>query len=172
MRQRVAVGTIDTSWGCFGAAFSEVGLGRLTFPGEPTERCVEWVWRWMPQAVMSGDDPRLADLETQLGEYLAGERRVFDVPLDPRGTPFQIAVWRELLNIPHGQTRSYQDVAVAIGRPTAVRAVGAANGSNPIPIIIPCHRVIGRDGSLTGYGGGLPMKERLLCLEGVRLGEV
>lgn len=98
----------------------------------------------------------------QLAEYFAGERRVFDLPLGPRGTGFQSKVWRALLRIPYGETCSYGDIARKIGRPAAVRAVGAANGRNPIPIIVPCHRVIGANGSLTGYGGGLPAKRWLL----------
>jgi len=103
----------------------------------------------------------------QLNEYFHGGRKSFDLPLAPEGTPFQQAVWKELLRIPFGQTRSYGDVAKRLGRPTLTRAVGAANGANPIPIIIPCHRVIGADGSLTGYGGGLEIKSKLLAHEGV-----
>lgn len=98
----------------------------------------------------------------QLAEWLAGERKTFDFPLDPGGTPFQAAVWRHLLSIPFGETRSYADIAVAIGKPSAVRAVGAANGANPIAIAIPCHRVIAKDGSLQGYAGGLERKQWLL----------
>lgn len=98
----------------------------------------------------------------QLAEYFAGERRAFDLPLAPRGTGFQTMVWRALMRIPFGETCSYGDIARTIGRPAASRAVGAANGSNPIPIIVPCHRVIGSSGALTGYGGGLPTKRWLL----------
>lgn len=106
--------------------------------------------------------PVLAAAARQLEEYFAGKRDVFDLPLAPRGSEFQRAVWAALRTIPHGQTRSYEQVARAIGRPTASRAVGAANGKNPIAIIVPCHRVIGADGSLTGYAGGLPVKRWLL----------
>ena len=98
----------------------------------------------------------------QLAEYFAGERQQFDLPLAPRGTGFQTLVWRTLLRIPYGETWSYGELARAIRRPAASRAVGAANGRNPIPIIMPCHRVIGSNGSLTGYGGGLPIKRWLL----------
>jgi len=91
----------------------------------------------------------------------------FELPLDLRGTEFQRAVWQALLEIPYGETRSYAEIARQVGQPNAVRAVGAANGANPIPIVVPCHRVIGRDGSLTGYGGGLDKKVFLLQLEGV-----
>jgi methylated-DNA-[protein]-cysteine S-methyltransferase len=102
----------------------------------------------------------------QLEEYFSGRRRHFDLPLDLHGTEFQKRCWRELLKIPYGETRSYAEIARAIGNPSAVRAVGLANGQNPIAIIVPCHRVIGSDGSLTGYGGGLDVKRRLLELEG------
>lgn len=104
----------------------------------------------------------LARAAAQLAAYFAGERRDFDLPLAPQGTPFQQRVWDALLAIPYGAVRSYGDVARAIGRPAASRAVGAANGRNPIAIIVPCHRVIGASGQLTGYGGGLPTKRWLL----------
>lgn len=103
--------------------------------------------------------------EHQLGQYFRGERRRFDIPLELAGTPFQETVWRALLEIPYGATESYAELARRIGRPTAVRAVARSNGDNRIPIIIPCHRVIGADGRLTGYGGGLWRKQRLLELE-------
>lgn len=101
----------------------------------------------------------------QLGEYFEGKRKNFDLQLKPSGTPFQLDVLDALRQIPYGQTASYQDIANTVGRPKAVRAVGAANGRNPLPIVIPCHRVIGSDGSLTGFGGGLPAKQYLLALE-------
>ena len=104
----------------------------------------------------------------QLRSYFGGQLRRFDLPLYMRGTPFQLRVWRELERIPYGETRSYRQIAAAIGAPRAVRAVGAANGANPIPIVVPCHRVIGASGKLVGYGGGLPLKKRLLELEGAR----
>jgi methylated-DNA-[protein]-cysteine S-methyltransferase len=101
----------------------------------------------------------------QLEAYFAGELRRFDLPLAPEGTPFQREVWSALTAIPYGETVSYGELARRLGRPAASRAVGAANGQNPIPIVIPCHRVIGADGSLTGFGGGLAIKRRLLDLE-------
>ena len=101
----------------------------------------------------------------ELRAYFAGEHENFTIPLAPRGTPFQKEVWSELLKIPYGETISYGELARRIGNPAASRAVGLANGSNPIPIIIPCHRVIGSNGKLTGYGGGLPIKEKLIALE-------
>lgn len=107
----------------------------------------------------------------QLDEYFAGRRQRFELPLAPQGTAFQQAVWQALQAIPFGRTSCYSDLAAEITRPKAVRAVGAANGANPIAIIIPCHRVIGRDGSRTGYAGGLPRKALLLKLEGAQLPE-
>ncbi|MFB0954113.1 MAG: methylated-DNA--[protein]-cysteine S-methyltransferase, partial [Aeromonadaceae bacterium] len=101
----------------------------------------------------------------QFGAYFAGERHAFDLPLSQHGTEFQLQVWRALVQIPYGQTRSYADIAQTIGNPKAVRAVGATNGRNPLAIIIPCHRVIGQNGSLTGYAGGLAIKQFLLTLE-------
>jgi len=111
--------------------------------------------------------PVLAAAERQLAGYFRGERRTFDLPLDFRGTDFQKQVWAALLAIPFGETRSYARIAAEIGRPRAVRAVGAANARNPISIVAPCHRVIGANGALTGFAGGLPAKRFLLRLEGV-----
>jgi methylated-DNA-[protein]-cysteine S-methyltransferase len=111
------------------------------------------------------DSPVLAATERQLAEYFAGRRRAFDLPLDFRGTEFQRDVWRALLAIPYGETRSYGEIARAVGRPDAARAVGAANGRNPISIVAPCHRVIGASGKLTGFAGGLQAKAFLLELE-------
>lgn len=108
----------------------------------------------------------LSDLAArQLTEYFQGTRRSFDFPMEPKGTPFQTAVWKALLEIPYGQTRSYQDIAAAIGNPTACRAVGRACNRNPIWIAIPCHRILGKNRQLTGYAGGLDMKQQLLQLE-------
>lgn len=115
--------------------------------------------------VRDDDWPVLVEAKRQLSEYFAGSRRDFDLPLDFGGTEFQRSVWEMLLTIPYGETWSYADVANRLGKPSATRAVGAANGQNPIPIVGPCHRVIGKNGSLTGFGGGLPLKEKLLALE-------
>lgn len=124
-----------------------------------------------------GDDPPVVEpdwveseepfgeLRAQLGEYFEGRRREFDLPLEPEGTEFQMAVWSALRDIPYGATATYGEIAEAIGRPTAVRAVGGANNANRLPIVIPCHRVVGADGSLTGFGGGLEAKALLLELE-------
>jgi len=114
-------------------------------------------------------NPLLREAVGQLTAYFAGGLREFRLPLDIVGTEFQKRVWHELLTIPYGEIRSYRQIAVAIAAPQAVRAVGAANGANPIAIVVPCHRVIGSSGKLTGYGGGLPLKKRLLDLEGCNM---
>src|SRR5690348_11536717 len=111
------------------------------------------------------DDAVLAAAREQLAEYFAGERRNFDLPLKPAGTPFQRSVWEALRAIPYGETAGYGELAQRLGRPGAARAVGLANGRNPIAIVVPCHRVIGAAGALTGYGGGLERKRYLLALE-------
>ena len=119
----------------------------------------------LSELVPDDQHPVLMKTERQLGEYFAGKRKTFSVPLDMRGTPFQKNVWEALLAIPFGETRSYGQLATQLGNPRATRAVGAANGRNPISIIVPCHRVIGSSGKLTGFAGGLETKERLLRLE-------
>jgi methylated-DNA-[protein]-cysteine S-methyltransferase len=120
----------------------------------------------------SNDDTEISDnvlalCTDQLTGYFAGKRRHFELPLTARGTPFQHSVWAALADIPYGTVRSYRDIARSIGNPAAVRAVGAANGRNPLPIVVPCHRVIGSDGTLTGFAGGLDVKRFLLRLEGM-----
>jgi methylated-DNA-[protein]-cysteine S-methyltransferase len=139
-------------------AADAVGLRLVHFQSGPRPRGPEAGWHRDPGA--------FRDLARQLQEYFARERRQIDVPLAPRGTAFQLAVWNALRAVPYGTTISYSDLARRVGRPRAVRAVGATNGQNPLPILIPCHRVIGKDGSLTGFGGGLPVKRALLELEG------
>ncbi|AFC31420.1 methylated-DNA/protein-cysteine methyltransferase [Paenibacillus mucilaginosus 3016] len=149
---------------------TEQGLCRIHFPHEGLESAAAWLRRHLPRAVLTEDrevflrNGAWAVLEA----YFAGKAARFeDIALDLRGTPFQQEVWRELGRIPAGTTRSYREIAEAVGRPQAVRAVGAANGANPLPVIFPCHRVIGADGTLTGYRGGLRIKQALLALEGV-----
>lgn len=117
------------------------------------------------EPIERADHPILVRAERQLEEYFSGQRRTFDVPLDPIGTPFQLSAWLGLREIPYGETRTYGEQAASIGRPSAPRAVGAANGRNPLSIFVPCHRVIGADGSLTGFAGGLETKRFLLALE-------
>ncbi len=117
--------------------------------------------------LVGGDvEPVFDEVIRQLGEYFAGERRVFDVPTAPAGTAFQLAVWQQLRAIRYGETRTYGELASALGNPKAVRAVGLANGRNPLSIVVPCHRVIGASGAMTGFGGGIERKEFLLALEG------
>jgi methylated-DNA-[protein]-cysteine S-methyltransferase len=111
------------------------------------------------------ETPLIQKAWAQVKEYFEGKRKQFNLPLAMRGTEFQVAVWQALQKIPYGETRSYKEIAASIGRPKAIRAVGMANNRNPISIIVPCHRVIGHDGKLVGYGGGLPLKEYLLELE-------
>ena len=113
------------------------------------------------------ETPLLHEAKRQLEEYFAGQRASFSLPLNPQGTEFQKKVWQQLEAIPYGETRSYGQIAAAVGNPKACRAVGGANHNNPIAIVIPCHRVIGANGKLTGYGGGLDIKEKLLKLEGI-----
>ncbi len=125
---------------------------------------------WLPNALPDDrgreeESPLLRVARTQLLEYLSEARRSFDLPLDPAGTAFQRSVWEALRAIPYGQTRTYGEIAAAVGRPKAVRAVGQANHVNPLPIFIPCHRVVGKNGALTGYAGGLDLKSALLALE-------
>jgi methylated-DNA-[protein]-cysteine S-methyltransferase len=139
---------------------SEKGLRALLWEHEPSER------------VSVGDSkeeqyhPILQQAMRELDEYFTGKRKVFTVLLDPVGTPFQLCAWDALRKIPYGQTRSYGEQARMIGKPKASRAVGAANGKNPLSIIVPCHRVIGSNGSLTGFAGGLSVKKKLLEIEG------
>ena len=123
----------------------------------------------VPESQWQQSDAPFRDAIRQLKEYFRGKRVAFDLKLNPKGTPFQLKVWRALTQTPYGATRSYAQIARRVSRPLAVRAVGLANGRNPLPIIVPCHRVIGSGGQLVGYGGGLPIKRALLQLEGVAL---
>jgi methylated-DNA-[protein]-cysteine S-methyltransferase len=121
--------------------------------------------RFVDSDIGERSDEGFDDVVRQLGEYFAGERTDFDLPLRPVGSGFELAVWGQLTQIPYGETRSYGYIAKAVGEPAGAQAVGAANGRNPIAIVVPCHRVIGADGSLVGFGGGLPRKRFLLDLE-------
>jgi len=122
----------------------------------------------IPSGFVKAETPLIKKAAAQIEEYLNGKRRKFSLPLSMHGTEFQMDVWRALQSIPYGETRSYKEIAELVHRPKAVRAVGMANHRNPISIIVPCHRVIGHNGSLTGYGGGLPLKKYLLELEQAR----
>jgi methylated-DNA-[protein]-cysteine S-methyltransferase len=152
----LTTGTVDTPIGRLRLVGSPTGLRSVLWPGAGTDAVAA------PSAVV-------AAAARQLEEYFTGERTAFDLPLDLRGTPFQRTAWLALAEIPFGETVSYAEQARRLGRPSAVRAVGAANGRNPLPIVLPCHRVVGSDGSLTGFGGGLEVKRALLEHEaGVR----
>ncbi len=144
-------------------AAGDRGLCRLSFTRNPRLFLEELSAPGMPH--WNDRHPVLEEAARQLADYFHGRRREFRLPLDLDGTPFQLSVWRALETIPYGETRSYRDVARQVGRPAATRAVGAANGGNPIAIIVPCHRVIASGGTLGGYGGGLPLKRMLLALE-------
>ena len=148
---------IDSPVGPLLLVVDSEGLRRILF--------VEGRHAAKPDPAWKKDDAKLKEVVRQLRAYFAGKLEQFDLKLAPEGTPFQLEVWRRLCDIPYGETISYGELARRIGNPQASRAVGLANGSNPIPIIIPCHRVIGSNGKLTGYGGGLPIKEKLLALE-------
>ena len=150
--------TIASPLGDLLTARDSVGLTALLWP---TAR---------PASGWQRDDAGFDDVRAQLNEYFAGTRREFSLPLHPRGSGFQQRVWAGLREIPYGETTSYGELAASIGAPGSARAVGLANGQNPISIIVPCHRVIGADGSLTGYGGGLPAKRFLLALEAQHAG--
>ncbi len=148
---------MDSPIGRLLLAGDEDGISLISFPTGSRARAAETGWR--------KDPGPFVEAERQLGAYFAGELTEFDLPLAPRGTPFQLSVWRALCRIPYGETVSYGAIAQTIGRPSASRAVGAANGANPLPIVVPCHRVIGSTGKLTGFGGGLDTKAALLGLE-------
>jgi methylated-DNA-[protein]-cysteine S-methyltransferase len=158
MTSQTVYTTIESPLGDLLVARDDVGITTLLLPtgrhrAQPP--APEWV----------RDDTAFDDLRGQLGEYFAGARTEFDLPLHMIGSPFQLKVWAALCDIPCGETRSYGAMATALGMPGAARAVGLANGQNPVSIVVPCHRVIGADGSLTGYGGGLPAKQWLLSHE-------
>ena len=152
--------TIDSPIGPLGLVATEEGLRAVSWRGEETSV------KLPDDMVEDPAHPILHQAAQQLDEYFDGKRTSFDLPLDLRGTPFQVAAWRALGDIPYGSTRSYGEQASLIGRPKAVRAVGQANGRNPVPIVLPCHRVIGANGSLVGFGGGLDLKSQLLEHEG------
>ena len=152
--------TYESPVGTLTLVASEEGLRAVIWPHGRLDRV-----GLAGETLQQSDVPVLDATAGQLDEYFAGTRTTFDVPLDLHGTPFQLAAWQALAGIPYGETRTYGEQADTIGRPTAVRAIGAANGRNPVSIVLPCHRVIGSDGSLTGFGGGLEVKAQLLLLE-------
>jgi O-6-methylguanine DNA methyltransferase len=161
----VRCASFDSPIGALRVASTARGVAFLGLPAAGGTGFAGWLARLGPGVRREEAFAPNRDAIRQVLEYLEGKRTDFELPLDLRGTPFQLRVWHALLEIPYGATRSYLDVARAIGNPGAVRAVGAANGANPVALIVPCHRVIQSGGKLGGYGGGLPLKRRLLAME-------
>lgn len=157
--------TLITPIGQLLVTSSDRGLVRVILPNENRLDPISDRQKHFPNAILLESKERNREVINQLLEYFNGTRKVFSLPIDLRGTDFQKSVWEAVRKVPYGQTRSYGDIAKAIGNPRASRAVGAANGANPISIVIPCHRIIGSDGSMTGFGGGIPLKQKLLDLE-------
>lgn len=162
VKTKLSYKLVDSPIGVLRLVASEKGLVAILWKNDKPRRVL------LGEVVEEPSHPVLVRTEKELKEYFAGKLRVFSIPLDMRGTPFQNEVWRALLGIPFGETRSYGDLAKRLGNPAASRAVGAANGRNPVAIIVPCHRVVGATGSLTGFAGGLEAKAYLLSLEGSR----
>ena len=163
--ERVFTAEFDSPIGKLRVASTDAGLGWVGLPRAGGRGFAGWLARNAPAARREAAFAPNRDAIRQLLEYLDGKRTAFELALDLRGTGFQRAVWDALLRIPYGETRSYGELARAIGKPSAVRAVGLANGANPVALVVPCHRVIGAHGGLTGYGGGLELKRRLLAME-------
>jgi len=157
----VSYTTIESPVGPLLLAGDSHGLRTLSFANSKRAERVHPDWKQ--------DEAQFKEVIRQLRAYFSGKLRDFDIPLALEGTEFQLSVWHELLRIPYGETTSYGQLAKKIGNPKAMRAVGLANGMNPVAIIVPCHRVIGSDGSLTGFGGGLPTKKKLLALESAQI---
>jgi O-6-methylguanine DNA methyltransferase len=159
---------VDSPIGSLRLASTDAGLAFVELPHASGRGLAGWLRRRAPDArVQQGFAPNRTAAK-QIVEFLEGKRRAFELELDPRGTAFQCAVWRALCEIPYGETISYAELARRVGRPRAVRAVGAANGANPLSLVVPCHRVVNAGGKLGGYGGGLELKARLLALERAR----
>lgn len=169
--ERVQVARFESPIGEMRVAGSERGLAYLELPRASGRGLSGWLRRFAPAACVEEAYAPFRTTIAQLLEYLEGKRQTFELPLDLRGTPFQFRVYEAVARIPYGRTRSYAEVAREVGRPRAVRAVGSANGANPLPLLVPCHRVIASDGRLGGYGGGLELKARLLAMESSRAGE-
>ena len=159
------VAEIESPVGSLRLASTAQGLAHVDLPHASGGGLAGWQRRFAPDArrLQAWEPNRV--VAVQLVEFLEGKRNAFDLPLDLRGTPFQLRVWNALLEIPYSETRSYVEIATSVGRPSAVRAVGGANAANPIPFVVPCHRVIAADGRLGGYSGGLDLKARLLAME-------
>ena len=165
MGVKLATAVVETPIGALRLAVSETGVARIGLPRSSGPGFAGWLRSSFADAERVPWLPLLDKLSQELIEYFGGRRREFSMPLDLRGTEFQLAVWREIAAIPYGETRTYGGIADAAGRPRAVRAVGTATGNNPVPILVPCHRVIAAQGRLGGFSGGLDVKRRLLALE-------
>ncbi|MFD2043819.1 methylated-DNA--[protein]-cysteine S-methyltransferase [Ornithinibacillus salinisoli] len=159
----------EKDWNMYIAATTN-GLCFVGSQNKSLEELTDWAQKHFPEGSIVEDVEKLKPYANEILEYLQGNSKTFTCPVDFNGTDFQLAVWHALREIPYGQTKSYSDIAKAIDKPTAVRAVGAAIGANPILITVPCHRVVAKDGSLTGYRGGIEMKKQLLELETRGLG--
>jgi O-6-methylguanine DNA methyltransferase len=164
--EMIAWAAMKSRVGTIRVAATPHGVCKIALGKETAEDFFGWLKRHIGQAPRKPERSGIVALALdQIAEYLDGQRRDFDLPLDLRGTVFQRRMWAAVAGIPYGETRTYAGTALAIGKPKAVRAVGAANGANPLPLVVPCHRVVGSDGSLTGYGGGLDVKRKLLEME-------
>jgi O-6-methylguanine DNA methyltransferase len=164
MTEQIWYAPVKTTWGSFMIASTDKGICRLQFLRDNVEVFFSWLEKRLGTRG-NPDKARIQDTAKELQEYLAGRRRCFDSPLDLRGTPFQLKVWEQLRSIPYGETASYGEIAKAVGVPRGARAVGMANHTNPVLLMVPCHRVIGSSGGLTGFGCGLDLKQKLLDLE-------
>ncbi|CAG7649765.1 Methylated-DNA--protein-cysteine methyltransferase [Paenibacillus allorhizosphaerae] len=162
------IGVLTLGW----SGGEQPGLCHVEFGGfaDVERELSNWSKRWYSTVQWQRDPEALSEAAAQLQDYFAGTRERFDMPLALRGTPFQVKVWQALLEVPFGETRSYKQIAERIGAPKAVRAVGGSNNRNPVPLIVPCHRIIGSGGALVGYGGGLDIKTYLLQHEGIMSG--
>ncbi len=169
MPEQFATSEFESPIGRLRLAATPAGVVRIEFPVASGAGFRGWLTREFGAPELVGTLPVLEQLAAELARYFAGTLERFEVPLDLRGTDFQRDVWQALLRIPYGETRSYGEVAASVGRPRAYRAVGLASGSNPVPLVVPCHRVIAARGRLGGFGGGLDTKRKLLALEQSRL---
>ncbi|HTO68723.1 MAG TPA: methylated-DNA--[protein]-cysteine S-methyltransferase [Myxococcota bacterium] len=165
MGVKLSTSVVETPLGALRVAVTEDGVARVALPHSSGSGFAGWLRSVFADAERVPWLPLADKLAQELTEYFAGRRREFSVPLDPRGTEFQRAVWRAIAAIPYGRTKTYAEIARAAGRARAVRAAGSATGANPLPILVPCHRVIAAQGKLGGFSGGLDAKRRLLALE-------
>jgi O-6-methylguanine DNA methyltransferase len=164
--EEIAYARLESQIGTVWVASTQMGLCKISLGRAQTGAFLSWLSKHIGPVEPHEEPEAVGGAVAQLREYFSGSRRIFDLPLDVRGTAFQKAVWSQVVRIPYGATATYGDIAQLVGKPKASRAVGGAVGANPLPIVIPCHRVIGTGGTLTGFGSGLDTKETLLRLEG------